>query len=206
MKITCVSDTQANIVELQEYIKNFLSILERSDKIIHLGDGVDRAKPLLQNYKDTVYIRGNHDNNDLNLKNTFEIEFNNVSLHFFHGQRNERLKERLNIWENKLRGMFGYPPDLKKYYTWLQTRYNTKADIIIYGHIHIPKIDFEDNRAFFCPGGLPPSRLLHGNLPSIGVMDIAEKNRSVDGITFSVYGYDVYNKKLVRTHHSSLKY
>ncbi len=165
MRIICLADTQEKPEILNEYFHIAQPLLEKADLIVHLGDGIILARPFLKQYPHVIYVKGNHDpTNDLAK---YEYEFYSIRMHFIHGEGNP-WREQPNIWLNKLRNKLGLPPQLDAYYSRLYKKYQGQPEVLIYGHTHIPKIETVGYTTFFCPGGLPPKRLLFSTPPAIG--------------------------------------
>lgn len=197
MLIACITDTQDDKRKIKEYFDIFKSIFAKADIIIHLGDGIDNSTDLLTPYKKVIYIKGNHDLRSSKYLNEFELAFKNFSIYFFHGQRNNKIKEQLDIWKNKIRQLFGFKIDLTSYYTSLEHDFKKKANVIVYGHIHIPKITSTVKNIFFCPGGMPGPRLLFGNCPSIGTIEINDGIAGEETVKFKVLSLD--NGEIIET-------
>ena len=197
MLIVCIADTQDNKRKIKEYFSAYTHIFAKADIIIHLGDGIDNSIGLLKPYKNVVYIKGNHDLKSSKYLNEFKLNFKNFSIYFFHGQRTNKIKEQFDIWKNKIRHFFGFNVDLTNYYSWLERDYKKRASVIVYGHIHIPKITSTIGNIFFCPGGMPGDRLLFGNDPSIGTIEINECVGGEEMVKFSVLSLN--NGEIIET-------
>lgn len=197
MKITCLSDTQIPSEELKEYLEGCRTLFLKSDKIVFLGDGIRNLKDFLSDYKDVAYVKGNHDNNDYRYPSSLKIETQGLRLLFIHGNRDQKVREQFNIWENKIRFFLRLPLNLQSYYWWLYKKYLGRADIVVYGHMHIPKIEQVNKTIFFCPGGFPPRRLQFGHPPSLGVIEINEQRNSIKKIVVFLYTIDKNSKKPV---------
>ncbi len=179
MKVICLADTQASSDILKQYFLSCRFYLDQADMIVHLGDGYEEARPYLKAYKNVTCLKGNHDSKNLGLPTESRQNIYGLRILFIHGESQNRLKEQLNIWENKLRWFLGRPPNLTDYYAELYRRYKNKYDIVVYGHIHIPRIERIGKTYFFCPGGFPPKRLLFGHKPSFGMIKLIGTKKSV---------------------------
>lgn len=198
MKIICLADTQEKQEILNEYFHIAQPLLEKADLIVHLGDGIILARPLLKQYRNVIYVKGNHD--PTNDATEYKHEFHGVRIHFVHGEGNPWI-EQPNIWLNKFRNKLGLPPQLDTYYSRLYKKYQGQSEVLVYGHIHIPKVETVNQTTFFCPGGLPPKRLLFGALPALGEIQV----EILDGkpvLNFIAYAIDIDNRKLTTLLHS----
>lgn len=192
MKIVCLADTQEKPAILKLYLEVAKPLLKEADLIVHLGDGIVLARPLLEQYSNVIYVKGNHDPTcDPALH---EYKFQGISLLFIHGEGNPWI-EQPNIWLNKLRDKFGLPPELGAYYKRLYKKYLGRAEVIVYGHTHIPKLETVDKSIFFCPGGLPPKRLLFNVRPALGEIMIGPSENKLT-LEFTVYTINTDTKQL----------
>lgn len=176
--MVCLADTHAPPDILKQHFLSCRPYLDKADMIVHLGDGCEEAKPYLKAYKNVAYIKGNHDSKSLGLPTELIRDMSGLRILFIHGESQNCPKEQLNIWENKFRWFLGKPPNLTGYYSELYRRYKNKYDIVVYGHIHIPKIERIGKTYFFCPGGFPPERLLFGHKPSFGMIKLIRTKKS----------------------------
>ncbi len=191
MKICCIADTQLDKQNIEKYLRAFRSYIDKADYIIHLGDGIENSLHFLSAYKNVVFIKGNHDSDNTLYKESFTIDIKGLNLLFLHGSRDNKIIEQLDIWKNKFRFKRELDIDLSGYYTWLSNKYNN-YDIIVYGHIHIPRIKVRNNTCYFCPGGIIEDRLLFGHYRSIGYITIGENKKVAD---IDVIKYDEDSKK-----------
>lgn len=192
MVICCLSDTQANVYKTKEYINSFKYILDKADLIIHLGDGIFSVEKYLADYKKVVYLKGNHDKECDDYLSFYNLDISNIKAIFFHGQRANRLAEKFDIWKNKIRFKFGYKVDLSDYYKWLAKYCGDKFNLVVYGHIHVSRIEKINNTYYFCPGCFPAKDFLMSQQASIGVINIDE---SVGKIELEIIGYNKSTKE-----------
>jgi len=186
MKICCIADTQLNKENIEMYLEAFKKYLDVADCIVHLGDGITNSSEFLSAYKNVICVKGNHDKNENIYKKYYKLNVNKINLLFVHGDRTDRIAEQLDIWKNRIRFKMGKNPDLSGYYRWLSGKY-TEVDIVVYGHIHIPRIEVINNTCYFCPGGMTEKRLLFGHDISIGMINIDDKTKiaKVDVIAYN---------------------
>lgn len=186
MRICCIADTQLDQKNTEKYLNRFKKYIENSDCIIHLGDGIENAMKFLSRYENVIYIKGNHDNKDSKYKNHLNLTIHDLHVLFLHGNRTNKITEQLDIWKNKLRFKIGKQVDMSSYYQWLTSRYNVPG-IVVYGHIHIPRIEVTNGTCYFCPGGITEKRLLFGENISIGniLVNFEEKVAKIKVISYS---------------------
>lgn len=175
MKIAVISDTQLPLKDLSACFEISNSYLQKSDLIVHLGDGINAAKPFISKLKHkTIYIKGNHDKlSDSKICNK-TLRINGLKILLTHGSREIRFTEKLNIIENRLRTLLRIPHRLDAYYSELFDKYNNKFDIVLYGHMHIPRIDTFGETIFLCSGGFSSIHSTKG-IPSFAMLDFKEK-------------------------------
>lgn len=126
MKIIVLSDSHNSIK-----FAPFLEIAQKSDAVIHCGDG-SRDKADLENVLEIPFygVKGNCD-----FSGTDELFFELENKKFFvtHGH------------------FYGVKADLSRLRLKAE---QLQADVVLYGHSHIPSIDFYDGRVFINPGSL----------------------------------------------------
>lgn len=148
MKILIVSDTHRYLGTLEEALK----IEEPIDMLIHLGDVERQMADIMQMVNCPVHmIAGNNDFLS-GLPNEEEFEIGKYTVFITHGHNycvnftEERLQEIARILE---------------------------ADIVMYGHTHVPSITIEDDLVTLNPGSLTFPRQ-SGRQPSYIVMTLDE--------------------------------
>ncbi|TCT12151.1 hypothetical protein EDC18_11457 [Natranaerovirga pectinivora] len=148
MSILVISDTHGKIDNVLQIIKNNKNI----DLIIHLGDLVRDAETLeiIEEIK-IEYIAGNCDFISKYPKEKI-IEYKNKRIFLTHGHQ-------YNVkWE---------------YSTIKKTGKRQNADIVLFGHTHIPYLD-EDEIILMNPGSISSPR--GGNKLSYGIISIDNSN------------------------------
>ncbi len=128
MKIIVVSDTHGHN---EAFLEAALSI-EKPDLLIHLGDYVRDAQEIA-NLLDIEFltVKGNGDYAARNFNEDELVEINGKKLFLTHGHRH----------------YVSYDRD-----TLLKKGMELGADIILYGHTHIPLIEKEGNVLIMNPG------------------------------------------------------
>ncbi len=147
IKIGILSDTHGN----HDAIKLAMSRLRQMDHFIHLGDycrDAEYMKKLTRKPVDSV--RGNC---DYNSETTDEkmLEIGGLKILLTHGHK-YKVK-----YDNTL---LSYRAE------------ETIADVVLFGHTHIPETFCEGRRVFFNPGSLAEPR--YGMKPTYGILYIRE--------------------------------
>ena len=128
MKVGVLSDTHM----MQKYIDKSIQYLRNCDLLIHAGDNFSDSKYL---HKETnipiIAVRGNCDFDNVEDELIFDIEGKNVFL--CHGD-SYRVKYGLDMLEKKAK--------------------EVRADIVIFGHTHVPLNIKKDNILYINPGSL----------------------------------------------------
>lgn len=142
MRILVTSDTHGDSSSLRR------AILAQpgADIVIHLGDGgddVERARPSFPE-KTFLQVRGNCDWGS-SLPQTGEYTAEGKKIFFTHGH------------------MYGVKSGD---YTIISEARSRKADILLFGHTHQPREDYEDGLYIMNPGRLS------GWEPTYGIVDI----------------------------------
>ncbi|XMB66403.1 metallophosphoesterase [Mycoplasmatota bacterium zrk1] len=124
MKILVVSDTHGRTSDLIDIIEK-----NKFDKVIHCGDSeVDK----MMFYFDIDIVRGNSPSDD-NFPDEKLITLNGLRIFITHGHN-----YRVNLG---LRNLF-------------QKAKTMKADIVCFGHTHVPLIEDKEGIIFINPGSL----------------------------------------------------
>jgi len=137
---------------------NYLSILskveeeiQQADMVIHLGDVVEDAERLAEGFDGTlINVRGNCDFNSTITSERLEV-IEGKRVFITHGH-NYNVKQDL-----------------------LRLKYRAEeveADIVLYGHTHVAKVDYENGIWFMNPGS--PS-ICRTGCNSIGLLEIDEE-------------------------------
>ena len=128
MKIIVVSDTHGHN---EPFLEAAISI-EKPDLLIHLGDYVNDAKKIAKVLDlEFLTVKGNGDYAARNFNEDELVEINGKKLFFTHGHRHHVSYNRDALLK---KGM------------------ELGADIILYGHTHIPLIEKEGNVLIMNPG------------------------------------------------------
>lgn len=156
MKIGVLSDTHM----MQKYIDKTIPYLSECELLIHAGDNFSDSKYIYQKTNIPVMaVRGNCDFDNVEDELLFEVEGKNIFL--CHGD-SYSVKYDLNILEKKAK--------------------EVKADIVIFGHTHIPLNVNKDNILYINPGSvsLPRSSTRRGFM----IIDI--NNSNIDVIEINI--------------------
>ncbi len=153
VKVIVISDTHipAACGSLPDTL---LEKLKGADIIIHAGDFTELSViDVLKKIAPLYAVAGNMDCNM--VKRQFPakriIELASFKIGIAHG--------------------YGSPDNLVAYVKNLFKE--DKLDCIIYGHSHIPKIDYIDDTLYFCPGS--PTEKVFAPYNSFGILEIDEK-------------------------------
>ena len=127
MLLGVISDTHKDI----SYIRKAIEKLKSMDIIIHLGDNVEDIKEIEKVFKGTIInVKGNCDFFN-EVPGEIAIVLEGKKLLITHGHK------------------YGVKDNLIK----LRCRaLELRADLVLYGHTHIPKVDFEEGIFFVNPG------------------------------------------------------
>ncbi|MGN0454095.1 MAG: metallophosphoesterase [Ruminococcus sp.] len=145
MRILVISDTHGDFYSLQKAVE----MQRKAEVIIHCGDGEGQAEKLREYYPEkAVYaVRGNCDRCS-DLPATEEITIEGKKIFITHG----------HLYNVKL--------------TYSNIFYAAKekgADIVCFGHTHIPLEEFHEGTHFLNPGSC------HGYNATFGYIDITPK-------------------------------
>ena len=149
MKIAVVSDTHHRT----KLIINKLKELNNLDKVIHLGDIVKDAYKIEDELDiEVLKVRGNCDFNAFDEEEEKIIHLNNRKILMTHGHK------------------YNIKVDLNRLY------YKSKeieADIVLFGHTHMPYNEVLNNTLFFNPGSPTNPRSQEGK--TYGIIQINKK-------------------------------
>ncbi|MDD3839363.1 MAG: metallophosphoesterase [Clostridia bacterium] len=133
MRIGVVSDSHGKIF----FLKRALDAMPKVDKLIHLGDHYSDIQSLnTRKYKDIILIKGNCDfGYDASDEEILHVEGNKIFV--THGHK-YRIKwgEQLIVYK----------------------ALEIQADIVLYGHTHIPQIFYNGTTVFINPGSVSEPR------------------------------------------------
>jgi len=152
VKILVISDTHKNISNARDIIKRIKS---KIDLVIHLGD---------------------HDTDAEQLK----YEFENVAFQYVPGNCDwcsfEDGKKILNVAGKKIMMTHGHDYGVKYSYDGIKkTARDQGAQMVLFGHTHVPYISIEENLLTMNPGSLSLPR--GGSTYSYGIIDIDEAGK-----------------------------
>lgn len=130
---------------------DIISKSPRTDLIIHLGDNISDAKLLKATYPEIplVYVAGNCDWPSENEPNEIMLDLEGVRVLIMHGHL-RNVKSGYSFMMNVAR--------------------QKKANIVMFGHTHIPLDMYDDELKLFNPGSI--SRPKDGHRPSFGTLTI----------------------------------
>lgn len=129
MLIAVVSDTHRGM----KYIKLAKDIIKKADILIHLGDNIEDAEVLKQNFDGEVYVvAGNCDYSGKYPKEGI-IEVNGRKIFFTHGD------------------LYGVKSTINNIY---YRGRELEADIVLFGHTHEQLIEKEGDITLMNPGSL----------------------------------------------------
>ena len=129
IKIIVISDSHHNYPRL----KSIVELNKDADLFIHLGDGMQEAMKIADEYVnlDFAFVRGNCDG--INYLDDVVLEVGGYKLFCTHGH-NYYVKRSLDT--------------IKKH------ALSIKCDIVLYGHTHIARVDRHDNLYVINPGSV----------------------------------------------------
>lgn len=128
MKILVVSDTHDHIDRLIQNLKN----MEKMDMLFHLGDYVEDGIKIGEELNiPTIIVRGNGDYNRLDFNEDELVEIKGKKIFLTHGHK-----------YNVRRGITNL------YYKALEE----EADIVLFGHTHVPIVEHIDGITIMNPG------------------------------------------------------
>ncbi|MBU3145408.1 metallophosphoesterase [Clostridium sp. CF012] len=156
MRIGVISDTHRNA----SCIEQLAGKIKALDMMIHLGDNVDDILIIEKYFKGRIInVKGNCDFSTSTPYDRVE-DICGKRIFLTHGHR-YNVKEGL----------------LKLRYKAIETG----ADIVLYGHTHIAKIDFEEGVWYINPGSASEPR---DGSPSFAIIDIMEESIGPNLIRF----------------------
>ena len=156
MKIAILSDTHGN----KTYIDEIINDLKMCDMIIHAGDNFSDSKYIhKQTQVGMMAVKGNCDYDNVESDLLFEVE--NKKIFLTHGDR-YRVKMDINTIEKKAK--------------------EVDADIVVFGHTHVPFKLEKDNILYINPGSLSLPRSV--DYRSYAVLNINNETTEVELIKF----------------------
>lgn len=150
MLIAVVSDSHGDI----NAIKKALNKIKKAEYLFHLGDNVKDVEGFSKGFSGKiVYVKGNCD--------------------FLDRERAKELDEKIiDIEGNKILSTHGHKYSVKENIFRLKYRaMELDANIVLYGHTHIPSIEYEEGIWFINPGSISLSRAKNNTLALIEVLN-----------------------------------
>lgn len=146
MKIAVVSDTHGNKVAMEKT----LCIIEECDALLHLGDNVKDIKFYEKKVSMPIYsVKGNCDFTNSSPQDRVE-EFQGKKIFMTHGHDYNVKLAKMNL---KYKGK------------------EVGADIVLFGHTHMPFLDYIDGMCIMNPGSVGNPRM---SKASMGIITIDE--------------------------------
>lgn len=152
MKVLIVSDTHGR----EQYLLKTLERVNPIDLLIHLGD-YDGSEEYIQSISPcpVEMVSGNND--------------------FFNGLPKEKM---ILIGKYYVMLTHGHRYSVNSgIYTLKEAAMHNNANIVMFGHTHVPMIDLKDNVWAINPGSLALPRQ-HGRIPTFVIMDIDENGEA----------------------------
>jgi len=146
VRIIVISDTHRHQVDL---IDRMIEI-EKPDLILHLGDNVEDGEKISKIFGiETIIVKGNGDfNSDYLYDRILEVEGKRIFM--THGHRYNVKKSHMSL-----------------YYKGLKT----DADIVLYGHTHVP-INVKEEGIIIMNPGSPSLPRQRERIKTIGLIEI----------------------------------
>lgn len=146
MLIAIISDSHRDKEAMIESIKK----IKKADLLFHLGDNIDDVDFYKENFHgEIVNIKGNCDFQCEELSEDI-IEIQGIKFFITHGHKYGVKNSLMNL----------------KY-----KAQEIGANVVLYGHTHVPCIDYEDEIWFINPGSISLSRAINNTL---GLIEIKE--------------------------------
>ncbi|GAA0789143.1 metallophosphoesterase [Hathewaya limosa] len=146
MLIAVISDSHRDKEAMTASIKK----IKKADFLFHLGDNIDDVDFYKENFAgEIVNIKGNCDFGCEELSEDI-IEIQGINFFITHGHK------------------YGVKNNL------INLKYKAQeigANVVLYGHTHVPCIDYEDEIWFINPGSISLSRTMNNTL---GLIEINE--------------------------------
>ncbi|MEG1310727.1 MAG: metallophosphoesterase [Romboutsia sp.] len=154
MKVGILSDTHG----VKKFIDKTIQYLKKCDLIVHAGDNFSDTKYI---YKETnvpiMAVKGNCDFDNVEDELVFDIEDKTVFLS--HGDR-YAVKQGINLLESKAKSI--------------------NADIVVFGHTHVPLCIEKDDILYINPGSVSIPREV--NYKSFSIINIENGNINIEKI------------------------
>lgn len=150
MLIAVVSDSHGDNTS----IKKALGKIKKADYIFHLGDNVEDVEEFSKGFEgEIINVKGNCD--------------------FLSRELAKELNEKLVYIEGiKILATHGHKYGVKENIFRLKYRaMELEANIVLYGHTHIPSIEYEEGIWFINPGSIALSRAKNNTLALIEIFN-----------------------------------
>jgi len=162
MRILVMSDSHRDLTNARSVIN---TIGKNIDLIIHLGDCEEDVQELILEYPD----------------NKFEYVIGNCDYNSFHDT-----KKLLNLGKVKVFITHGHRYNVKwGYDTIAYAAEEQEADVVLFGHTHMPQLANLGKIKLMNPGSISQPRGI--NIPSYGIMNI-DKYGVIENSIVGVYG------------------
>lgn len=148
MRIIVISDTHHDLYTLRMVVEKHRS----ADLFLHLGDGSDELEQIRALFPECKFfnVRGNCDfASQAALADCFNCGI--ARIFYTHGH------------------MYNVKYDL---YNLMCAGREVNANVILFGHTHVPMVDYVDGIHIMNPGSLGQPR---GSKPTYGVIDVTDK-------------------------------
>lgn len=149
MRIIVVSDTHRNSQALQTVIDRHRD----ADLFLHLGDGADEFSQLAERYPELKMqgVTGNCDFRLVFRRDSATVSCGAAKIFYTHGHRYNVKRGREEL---------------------MRAAREAGANVILYGHTHVARLEYIDDCHLMNPGSLSEPRV---GEPSYGVVDVTEK-------------------------------
>lgn len=149
MRIVVISDTHGSQVDLIDK----MTTLQKPDLILHLGDNVEDGENISKIFGiETLIVKGNGDYNaDYPYDRIVDVAGKRIFM--THGHRYSVKNGHMSL-----------------YYKGLET----DADVVLYGHTHVP-LNLDENGIIIMNPGSPSLPRQQERIKTIGLIEINEK-------------------------------
>ncbi len=167
MRFIVLSDTHRYLKNAVDVIENFKNEV---DGFIHLGDMFDDAEKLHHQFNDLLYysVSGNND---------YGFKAPNERMAFLGGKK--------IVMTHGHRQKVSYGLMYIDYFARQE-----EADVVLFGHTHVPCLEYSGGTIFFNPGSISLPRSTYE--PTFGIMEIINGNIKFD--VYMVKGPGYYEK------------
>lgn len=164
MKILVFSDSHGEIFNMKKIIRLYLDELSL---LVHLGDTVDDFKNVLKEFPNIpfVSVKGNNDYFAFDSSEELLMTFQGVKCLFTHGHKYSVKQGTIKV-ESRAREL--------------------NADIVFFGHTHIPYSECIGRIVFINPGSVA------GSFPTFALVELDDGNI----ISYDVFSFNGVNNKI----------